>query len=72
VNIIIFLIVFLVKVLFDIVHPADVHFFRNSIYTLLRRGDEVVVTSRKKDITVELLNALGIKHIARALRMLPG
>lgn len=50
------------KVLFDIVHPADVHFFKNTIRCLLRRGDNVVVTSRKKDITIELLDALEIKH----------
>lgn len=50
------------KVLFDIVHPADVHFFKNSIYALLQRGDEVVITSRKKDVTTELLDELDLKH----------
>lgn len=50
------------KVLFDIVHPADVHFFKQSISTLLQRGDHVIITSREKDITVSLLHALGMKH----------
>jgi predicted glycosyltransferase len=50
------------KVLFDIVHPADVHFFKHSIASLLQRGDEVIITSREKDITVELLDTLGMKH----------
>jgi predicted glycosyltransferase len=51
------------KVLFDIVHPADVHFFKQTIRRLLLRGDDVIVTSRKKDVTLELLDALAIKHI---------
>lgn len=51
------------RVLFDIVHPAQVHFFKQVISKLQQRGDEVMVTARKKDITVDLLNALNIKHI---------
>jgi hypothetical protein len=50
------------KVLFDIVHPAQVHFFKNVIRRLQQRGDEVCVTARKKDIALELLDALDIEH----------
>jgi predicted glycosyltransferase len=50
------------KVLFDIVHPADVYFFKHNIANLLQRGDKVIITSREKDITVELLDVLGMKH----------
>ncbi|MHC4553447.1 MAG: DUF354 domain-containing protein [Planctomycetota bacterium] len=50
------------RVLFDIVHPAQVHFFKQAIWSLQRRGDEVLVTARQKDITVELLKALNIEH----------
>ncbi len=50
------------RVLFDIVHPAQVHFFKNAIWQLQDRGDEVLVTAREKDITVDLLKALGIEH----------
>jgi hypothetical protein len=50
------------KVLFDIVHPAQVHFFKNVIHSLQQRGDEVCVTARRKDIALELLDALGIEH----------
>ena len=51
------------RVLFDIVHPAQVHFFKNVISALQRRGDEVLVTAREKDVTLDLLRALGIKHV---------
>jgi predicted glycosyltransferase len=49
------------KVLFDIVHPAQVHFFKNVIGLLRQRGDEVLVTARKKDVALELLEALDIE-----------
>ncbi len=51
------------KVLFDIVHPAQVHFFKNAIHCLKQRGDEVMVTARQKDVTIELLKALDIEHM---------
>ncbi len=50
------------KILFDMVHPADVHFFKRSIAQFLQDGHEVLITSRKKDLTVELLNAKGFDH----------
>ena len=51
------------KILFDMVHPADAHFFKNCIRALRARGDDVLITSRQKDITVQLLDVLGLKHI---------
>ncbi len=50
------------RVLFDIVHPAQVHFFKHSIRLLQERGDSVLVTARRKDITIDLLRALEIEH----------
>lgn len=51
------------RILFDIIHPADVHFFKNAIWRLQERGDEVVVTARKKDVTLDLLGVLGIECV---------
>jgi predicted glycosyltransferase len=48
------------KVLVDIIHPAHVHFFRNAISELQKRGHEVAVTARKKDVTIDLLENYGI------------
>ncbi len=50
------------RILFDIVHPAQVHFFKQAIWKHQLRGDHVRVTARKKDITIDLLKALGIKY----------
>jgi predicted glycosyltransferase len=49
------------RVLFDISHPAHVHLFKHAIKEL-EDSSEVVVASRRKDITVELLDAYDIKH----------
>jgi predicted glycosyltransferase len=49
-------------VIYDMVHPADAHFFRHLIDHQRLRGDAVLVTSRYKDITVTLLERLGIPH----------
>lgn len=51
------------KVLFDIVHPAQVHFFKNFIWKLQQRGDDVLIVAREKDITINLLHDLKIEHI---------
>lgn len=51
------------KFLFDINHPAHVHFFRNPMAMLLARGHQIMVTSRAKEIALPLLDELGIDHV---------
>lgn len=58
------------KVLIDINHPAHVHFFRNPIRLMLDQGHEVMVTSRDKEMAIELLEELGIPN--RKLSSLEG
>lgn len=50
------------RILFDIVHPADVLFFLGPIQTLQARGDEILILSRKKDIACRLLDQFGLPH----------
>ena len=50
------------KVLVDIGHPAHVHFFHNPIRRLKAHGHEVVITSRDKEFSLDLLNELGLQH----------
>ena len=50
------------RVLVDITHPVNVHFFKHLIWLLQTEGHDVLVTARDKDVTVELLNAVGIAH----------
>ena len=48
------------NILFDLQHPAHLHFFRNLIYRLQRDSHKVFVTGRDKDILVELANEYDI------------
>lgn len=50
------------RVLVEIIHPGDVHFFRNAISELQKRGHEVAVTARVKDVAIELLDNYGIPY----------
>ena len=50
------------KVLFDITHPAHIHFFKQPIRLLKERGHQVVITSREKEFALELIDELGLVH----------
>lgn len=50
------------RVLFDIVHPAHVHFYRHMMDELRASGAEIQVASRFKDVTADLLDSFGIDH----------
>ncbi len=51
------------RILFDIAHPAHVHFFRHMIPELQRRGHDTLVLSRHKEVTTQLLDEFGLDHI---------
>lgn len=51
------------KILFDIGHPAHVHFFKNFIWEMEKRGHEVLITARRKESAFELLNYYGFYFI---------
>jgi uncharacterized protein len=50
------------KVLFDIVHPAHVHFFKHMLTGLAKRGHETRIVAREKDVTTALLDRLGFSY----------
>ncbi|HUP48271.1 MAG TPA: DUF354 domain-containing protein [Thermoanaerobaculia bacterium] len=62
------------RVLIDLTHPAQVHFFKHPIRELREAGNEVMVTSRDKDVELQLLDTLAIEHIclSRSRRGLAG
>ena len=53
-----------IKFLFDIGHPAHVHLFRNLIKRLIENGHDVVVGTRDKEITNQLLDHYKIEYIS--------
>jgi predicted glycosyltransferase len=50
-----------VRVLVNIGHPAHVHFYRNFISEMKKRGHETKVTVEPKEVAVNLLRAYGIE-----------
>ena len=51
------------RILVDITHPAHAHFFHHAIQNWLAAGHEVRITSRKKEITGQLLDEFGFGHL---------
>jgi predicted glycosyltransferase len=50
------------RIIVDIGHPAHVHFYKNVIGQMQKRGYEVVVIARDKDVALRLLKAYGIQY----------
>lgn len=50
------------RVLFDLVHPADALFFHHPIRLLQARGAAICIASRDKDVLGPVLDALGHDH----------
>lgn len=50
------------RVLFDIVHPADVLFFLHPIRLLIASGHTIEIASRHKDVTCALLDQFDMAH----------
>lgn len=51
------------RIVVDINHPAHVHYFKNFIWEMERRGHEVLITASEKDVTYNLLNNYGFDYI---------
>ncbi len=50
------------KILFDIGHPAHVHYFRKTIRILESKGHEIAITTRDKEFSLYLLNHYGFEY----------
>ena len=48
------------RILFDLGHPAHVHYFKNLIKLLKKNGNQVLIVAREKDVTHSLLKYYGI------------
>lgn len=60
------------KILIDIGHPAHVHYFRNAISQLTEKGHEFLVTTRDKEVTLELLKSYGFPYVCTGKNMAGG
>lgn len=51
------------RILIDMGHPAHVHLFKNFIWEMEKKGHQVLVTARDKDVVTQLLKAYNIPYI---------
>jgi predicted glycosyltransferase len=56
------------RVLFDIMHPAQAHVFKHLIWRLQREGHAVLITARQNDVTTDLLDAFGMEYVCLSRR----
>ncbi len=50
------------RIIVEIGHPAHVHHFKNMIWELERRGSDVKIVAKNKDVTIDLLEAYGFEY----------
>ncbi|MBZ0293636.1 MAG: DUF354 domain-containing protein [Anaerolineae bacterium] len=50
------------RIAVDITHPAHFHFFKNAILEWRQQGHDVLILSRDKDLTLQLLDEAGWTH----------
>lgn len=50
------------RVIVDINHPADVHFFKNFIREMEKRGHSILITASRKEISYRLLDNYGFPY----------
>lgn len=51
------------KIVVDIGHPAQVHFFKNFIWEMQKKGHKFLLTASEKEVAIGLLNALGFEYV---------
>ena len=47
----------------NISHPAHVHFFKNALKILTKKGHYIVIGARNKEFVIDLLKAYKMKHV---------
>ena len=53
------------RILFDLGHPAHVHYFKNLIRLLKEHGNQVLIVAREKDVTHSLLKCYKMPYLSR-------
>lgn len=51
------------RIVVDINHPAHVHYFKNFIWEMEKRGHEILITTSEKDVSLTLLRNYGFEYI---------
>lgn len=50
------------RIVVDINHPGHVHYFKNFIWEMQKRGHEFLITASQKEVSYQLLDAYGFEY----------
>ena len=53
------------RILIDVGHPAHIHYFKNCVKILGKKGHELLFVVRERDSTIELIRNLGFNYVSR-------
>jgi uncharacterized protein len=51
------------KILVDLIHPANVHYFKNFIFDAQYKNHKILITAREKDVLLDLLDEYNLPYI---------
>lgn len=51
------------NIIVDINHPAHVHYFKNFVWEMQKRGHKVLITASEKEISYKLLDIYGFNYV---------
>jgi predicted glycosyltransferase len=51
------------RILVDIGHPAHVHFFKHFVWEMEKKGHEILIAAKDKEVSLQLLDAYGLKYV---------
>ncbi len=51
------------KIIVDVNHPADYHYYKNFIHAMRKKGHEVLITATRKDVSLKLLDSSGFNYV---------
>jgi len=52
------------RIICDAGHPAHIHLFKNALWQLERNGHRFLITTRDKEVTLDLLRKYGMEHVS--------
>jgi uncharacterized protein len=53
----------MVKIVVNVNHPGHVHLFKYFIWTMQKKGHEILITATKKDVSFKLLDNYGFSYV---------
>jgi predicted glycosyltransferase len=51
------------RIIVDVNHPADYHYYKNFILAMRKNGHEVLITATRKDVSLKLLDSSGLDYV---------